>query len=57
MNLPGSCLLMERDDVKSQITTMMICGRRNENKSLIIQCHNRDVSYPDVSLSMTIGTS
>ena len=34
MNLSGSCLLMERDDVKSQITTMMICSRRNENNSL-----------------------
>ena len=34
MKHSGSCLLMERDDVKSQITTMMICSRRNENKSL-----------------------
>ena len=34
MNLSGSCLLMGRDDVKSQITTIMICSRRNENKSL-----------------------
>ena len=34
MNLSGSCLLMERDDVKRQITTMMICSRRNENNSL-----------------------
>ena len=34
MNLSGSCLLMERDDIKSQITTMMICSRRNENNSL-----------------------
>ena len=25
---------MERDDVKSQITTMMICRRRNSNNSL-----------------------
>ena len=35
MNLSGSCLLMERANVKSKITTMMICSRRNENNSLL----------------------
>ena len=34
MNHSGSCLLIQRDDVKSQITTVMICSRRNENNSL-----------------------
>ena len=55
---------MERDDVKSQITTMTICSGRNENQSLFIQYHNHHVvpaqfyvSYPDVSLSMTRSLS
>ena len=55
---------MERDDVKSQITTMTICSGRNENQSLFTQYHNHYVlpaqfyvSYPDVSLSMTRSLS
>ena len=53
---------MGRDDVKRQITAMMICSRRNGNNSLfsVIMHHvvpSHYVSYPYVSLSMTIGTS
>ena len=55
---------MEKDDVKSQVTTMMICSGRNGNHSLfnVIMDHNAScgnqsyVSYPDVSLSTTIGS-
>ena len=48
---------MVRDDVKSQITTMRICSRRNGNHSLFNHNHHvlpaqSYVSYPVVSLSM-----
>ena len=53
---------MEKDDVKSQVTTMMICNGRNGNRSLFNVIMHHVVpslmsrTQTSLSLSTTIGS-